>query len=168
MAGSRMREPLRGAFIAILAAAIGAGGTLAGNAIASANARDQLAAQFAHDDSVRQYDLLRDAYEKFIAAASQYQDDLLRVELHAANGQDMSETELKEITGDDAQIQALWSNVRLVGSAKAAGLAKEVRFAIDHVLDGNPSAGQMDSRLTNTVPMLQRFVDAARGELNNQ
>ena len=68
MASTRTREPLRGAFIAILAAAIAALGTLAGNQLAASNARDQLSVQLSNDASVRQYEAVRDAYTNFISA----------------------------------------------------------------------------------------------------
>ena len=82
MASNRTREPLRGAFIAILAAAIGAGGTLLGNQLASTNARQQVSAQLSHDDSVRQSELRRTAYAKFTAAATHYEIDLARCADH--------------------------------------------------------------------------------------
>jgi hypothetical protein len=76
MANNRAREPLRGAFIAILAAAIAAGGTLLGSQLANANARQQLSAQLSHEDRVRQYEVRRDAYENFFSTAGQYELDL--------------------------------------------------------------------------------------------
>ncbi len=170
MASNRMREPLRGAFIAILAAAIGAGGTLAGNAISSANARDQLAAQFAHDDSVRQVDLRRDAYENFITVASRYQSDLVRLAVLAANGQSNSKTELKALTGDSAQILTLWSEVQVVGSAKAASLALAVRKDLD-AITFSPSdvpPEQIVSKALKTKAKLQLLVNVARVELNSR
>jgi len=169
MASNRIREPLRGAFIAILAAAIGAGGTLAGNAIASANAHDQLAAQFAHDDRARQVDLRRDAYENFITAASRYQFDLVRLGILAANGQSNSNTELKVLTGDSAQILTLWSEVQLVGSAKAASLARAVRNDLDDITFSRPDLApeQAVSKALKTKAKLQLFVNVARVELNS-
>jgi hypothetical protein len=72
----RGREPLRGAAIAIVAAAIAAGGTLAGNYMATLSANDQLTVQIAHEDHIRQYDLRRDTYRRFLQVASEYQEDL--------------------------------------------------------------------------------------------
>jgi hypothetical protein len=169
MASNRISGPLQGAFIAIFAAAIGAGGTLAGNAIASANAHDQLVAQLAHDDSVRQLDLRRDAYENFIAAASQYQFDLIRLAVLAANQQSNVKTELKVLTGDSAHTLTLWSEVQVVGSAKAARLGLAVRTYLDAItFSSDLGPEQILSRAQKTGPKLQLFVNVARAELNSQ
>jgi hypothetical protein len=167
MAGNRTHEPLRAAFIAILAAAIGAGGTLAGNAIASANAHDQLAAQFAHEDRVRQVDLRRDAYEKFISTASQYRIDILRlVTLQEAHQTDRK-TVLKVLSTDSAQILTVSAEIQVVGSAKAASLALAVRKDLDAITFSDLPPEQTIDRAVKTQSRLQLFVDAARVELNS-
>src|SRR5918993_2722747 len=128
MASNRTREPLRGAFIAILAAAIGAGGTLLGNQLASSNAREQVAAQLSHDDSVRQSESRRDAYVNFISGVSEYEIDLQRVVLLSGD-KPPSKRELEELIGDVARLETLSSVVQVVGSAEAAGLAVGIRKA---------------------------------------
>ena len=169
MAGNRTSEPLRGAFIAILAAAIGAGGTLLGNAIASANARDQLVAQFAHDNRVRQVDLRREVYEKFITAASQYQSDIVRLTVLAAGRQSNLKTILKVVTGDSAQMLTLLSEVQVVGSANAASLARAVRNDLDDIaFSDHLSPEQTVDRANKNKDKLQLFVNAVRTELNSQ
>ena len=171
MASNRTREPLRGAFIAILAAAIGAGGTLIGNQLASSNARAQLSAQFSHDDSIRQHDSRQNAYAEFISAASQYELDLIRLGVtHADDQKPPSKTEFKEITGDAARLQTLSSEVRVVGSAKAASLAVVVRNALDDIINsalkGEVGPEELVSRANDIEPKIGVFVIAARDELN--
>ncbi len=167
MAGKRISEPLRGAFIAMAAAAIGAGGTLAGNSLAGANARDQLAAQIEHEDNVRQDDLRRDAYQEFISAASQYQIDLRVVaQIAAAQQRPSTEKDLRDITNDSAQIQIVWSKIEVVGSAKAADLAGGIRKALDDIAEGGLTPDEIETRAVQIFPMLDRFVEAVRDELN--
>jgi hypothetical protein len=169
MASNRTREPLRGAFIAILAAAIGAAGTLLGNQLASANTRHTLSVQLDHDDSARLYELRRDVYAKFISAVSQYEVGLIRAAEHSANqqSQSLSETDLKELTGDFAQLQSEWAEVQVVGSTKAAGLATVVRKGLDDILTSeNLSADEVGSRAQGIEPKLRVFVNAAHDELN--
>jgi hypothetical protein len=164
MADNRRREPLRGALIAIVAAAIAAGGTLAGNYLASVNARDQLAAQFEPEDEVRQDDLRRDVYQRFIAVASKYQIDLR----HGASASAQEEAAInRDIINDITQIQTEWSEVQLVGTAKAAGLAKAVRESLDKLaINSDLTPEALDRRVQQTLPKLQLFVDTAREELN--
>jgi hypothetical protein len=166
VADSRRREPLRGALIAIVAAVIAAGGTLAGNAVASANARDQLTAQIEHEDSIRQDDLRRDAYTRFISVASRYEIDLLRFSL-ANTEKEVSSTN-QIVATDYSEIQAAWSEVQLVGSTKAAGLAGAVRGALDQIT--NKASGmdleEIGRRAQRVEPKLRLFINAAREELN--
>ena len=170
MASNRTREPLRGAFIAIVAASIGAGGTLLGNQLASSNARQQLSAQFSHDDSVRQSELRRAVYAKFIAAASQYELDLERVPAIAANKGSLGEKEFRELTSDAGKLLTVSSEVQVVGSAKAASLAKAVRSDLDDILNlglsDRLSSEEMNSRANANERKLSLFVSAAHDELN--
>jgi hypothetical protein len=170
MASNRTREPLRGAFIAILAAAIGAGGTLLGNQLASANAGQQLSVQLSHDDSVRQSELRRAVYAKFIAAASQYELDLERVPAIAANKGSLNEKEFRELTDDGGRLLSVSSEVQVVGSAKAASLAEAVRNDLDDILNlglsGRLSPEEMNARANANERKLSLFVGAAHDELN--
>jgi hypothetical protein len=124
MADNRRREPPRGALIAIVAAAIAAGGTL----------------------------------------ASKYPIDLR----HGAFASAQEEAAInRDIINDITQIQTEWSEVQLVGTAKAAGLAKAVRESLDKLaINSNLSPEALDRRVQQTLPKLQLFVDTAREELN--
>jgi hypothetical protein len=168
MASNRTREPLRGAFIAILAAAIGAAGTLLGNQLASSNAREQVAVQLSHDDSVRQSESRQDAYANFIAGVSEYEIDLERVVLLSGD-KPPSKTDLKELIGDVARLETLSSVVQVVGSAKAAGLAVGIRKALDKILNsalnGDLGPEEILSRANDIEPKLELFAKAARDEL---
>jgi hypothetical protein len=160
MATNRTREPLRGAFIAILAAAIGTLGTLAGNQLASANARDQLYAQLSHDDGVRQYESRRDAYTKFVSVASQARMDLIRVAVQDAEAhRSTTEAELKEVLGDNAQVSALCSNVQVIGSAKAATLALAIRGAFEDILESDDLSTE---QIVSSVPRLKSVSNTWR------
>jgi hypothetical protein len=166
MVNQEKREPLRGAVIAVVAAAIGAAGTLAGNYLASLNAQDQLAAQIAHENSVRRDDLRRDSYRRFISVATKYQTDLGNFTL-AESQADSSRLE-RELANDVTQIQSVWSEIQLVGSDKAADLALEVRDALNDITraTGSTSGNEIRSRVDQTFPKLQLFTDAAHDELN--
>jgi hypothetical protein len=166
MADNRRREPLRGAFIAIVAAAIAAVGTLAGNALASANARDQLTAQIEHEDSVRHDDLRRDAYNRFISVASKYEVDLHRTSLASTEKEASSLNQI--LATDISEIESVWSEVQLVGSAKAAGLAGAVRDDLDQITKNASSmnADEISLRAERAEPKLRLFINAAREELN--
>jgi hypothetical protein len=165
VADNRRREPLRGAFIAIIAAAIAAAGTLAGNALASANARDQLTAQIEHEDSVRQDDLRRDAYNRFVSVASKYQVDLERFSIISTEKEAISLNQL--VATDLSQIESVWSEVQLVGSIKAASLAGSVRDALDQITrnSGNVEWADIASKAEQTESKLRLFINAAREEL---
>lgn len=165
MVGNSKREPLRGALIAVIAAAIGAGGTLAGNSLAAVNARDQLRIQLEDEERVRQHDARRDAYQGLISVASEYQVDLLRVASEAIE-EDRNSTpeENAEIAGDVAQLQSAWGEVQLVGSAQAADLAEDLRTTLnDYASGGNSNEELLD---VANLPELVDFIDAAREELN--
>ncbi len=168
MASNRISGPLQGAFIAIFAAAIGAGGTLAGNAIASANAHDQLVAQFANDDRVRHHESLRDAYTKFISATSQAEMDVIRVVVHDTQvHRNTTGTEFKELFGDAAQLQFLSADVQVVGSRKAADLAFAVSGYFKDIIGTDHSTDELFSMASAMEPRLQRLVNVAQDELND-
>jgi hypothetical protein len=160
-------EPLRGAFIAILAAAIAALGTLAGNQLAASNARDQLSVQLSYDDRVRQHEALRDAYTNFISATSQAKLDALRVlQVDIELQRNTTATELKELHADAAQLEALWADILMIGSRKAAGFASAVTKAYDAlVLTPNQSAEELHKGTLALQPKLDAFVSNARAEL---
>jgi hypothetical protein len=166
MADSRRREPLRGAIVAIVAAAIAAAGALAGSALAAANARDQLTAQIEHEDSIRHEDLRRGAYNRFISVASKYQTDFLRFSL-VSTEKEISSTN-QTIATDISAIESAWSEVQLVGSTKAADLAGEVRDALNKIAYSaeGMSLTELGLRAQRTDPYLRRFINAAREELN--
>ena len=168
MATNRTREPLRGALIAILAAAIGAGGTLIGNQLASVNARTQQRAEFSHDDSMRRQESQQGSYIKFTAAAKHAETDVIIVLQHDfQTGQSTSEKEFKEVFGDEAQLYAAWSDVQTVGSSKEAALATKVLETFDEILSlNNPSPKTVNSHLNIFESQLTSFVDASRDELN--
>jgi hypothetical protein len=167
MASTKTPEPLRGAFIAILAAAIAALGTLAGNQLAASNARDQLRVQLSYDDSVRQHEALRDAYTNFISATSQAKLDALRVlQVDIELQRNTTATELKELHADAAQLEALWADILMIGSRKAAGFASAVTKAYDAlVLTPNQSAEKLHKGTLALQPKLDAFVSNARAEL---
>jgi hypothetical protein len=170
MASNRTREPLRGAFIAILAAAIGAAGTLLGNQLASSNAREQVAAQLSHDDSVRHSELRRAAYAKFTAAAIQYERDLVRVTVIAGSKGSLGEKEFTKLTDDDGRLSTVSADVQVVGSAKAASLAEAVRKDLNEIfnlgLSGRLSGDETIARANADEDKLNLFVRAAHDELN--
>src|SRR6266446_6522502 len=149
LATNRTREPLRGALIAILAAAIGAGGTLIGNQLASVNARTQQSAQFTHDDSVRRHESRQGAYTKFTAAAKHAETDLIIVLTHDFQTQQAtSPKEFKQVFGDEAKLYAAWSDVQTLGGSKEVALSTEVLDTFDHILQlNNPSQEELNSRL---------------------
>ena len=170
MATNRAREPLRGAFIAILAAAIAAGGTLLGSQLASANARQQLSAQLSYEDRVRQFEVRHDAYENFISAAGQYELDLERVPVLAAVKGSLSVKDFRALTGDGGRLLAVTSEVQLVGTAKAASLAEAARKDLDDILNlglsDRLSPEDTQSRANANERKLNLFVAAAHDELN--
>jgi hypothetical protein len=138
MVSNRRWEPLWGALLAILAAAIGAGGTLAGNHLANVHARAQLAAQFAHDDSARQDDVRRKAYSGFVLAVSEYQKDLTSGAAQLGDPPNPSRAMISDIIADSAQVRTAWADVQVVGGSKTTRLATAVREALDAVLDLDP------------------------------
>jgi hypothetical protein len=167
VATNRTREPLRGAIIAILAAAIGAGGTLIGNQLASVNARTQQRAEFSHDDSARRQESQQGSYTKFTAASKHSETDLIIVLQHDfQTGQPTSEKEFKEVFRDEALLYTAWSDVQTVGSIKAAALATEVLDTFDEILQlNNPSPKEVNSQLNVFESKLKSFVDASRTSL---
>jgi hypothetical protein len=169
MASTRTREPLRGAFIAILAAAIAALGTLAGNQLAASNARDQLSVQLSYEDSVRQHDAVQDAYTNFIAATSQAKLDALRVlQVDIERQRNTTPAELKEIHADAAQLEALSADIQMIGSRKAASFASAVTKAYDDlVFIPNQSTAELHRGALAVQPKLDDFVSNAHAELNN-
>jgi hypothetical protein len=169
MATDRAREPLRGAFIAILAAAIAAGGTLLGSQLANANARQQLSAQLSHEDRVRQDEARNDAYANFISAASQYELDLETVAAITAE-KGLSVKDFKELTGDAGRLLTAAAEVQVVGSVKAVSLAKVVRKDLDDILNSGLSNRLSPEDITSRANANERklivFAGSAHDELN--
>jgi len=158
MVSERTPEPLRGAFIAIVAAAIGTGGTLAGNAIATGNASHNLTTQIRHEDQTRQADLRREAYAEFVSVATRY---IIDIQTNVTNQ--------SAVRADLHDIIAASSAIRFVGSPEAARLAEKIwhdlsditnAFYNDHdahrAYDGAASVADM---------VLSRFVPAGRKDL---
>jgi hypothetical protein len=164
MARNGTSEPLRGALIAVVAAAIGAGGTLVGNSLAAENAREQLAVQLVHDDRVREHDARRDAYQRFIFVASDYELDLVRLIAKGAEDTEAIDSLIPKLT----QLQTALGEVQLAaGRGEATGLAKAVFDELDMATGegGSPSVEEV----TSTVgPLLGDFIEAARAELNRK
>jgi hypothetical protein len=162
----RAREPLRGAGIAIVAAAIAAGGTLAGNYMATLSAHDQLTAQIAHEDNVRQYDLRRDTYRRFLQVANEYQEDLGNFAI-AADEKTASKLE-KDLANDVSRVQTAVSEIELIGSTEAGKLAVAVRDALNDAVfaTGTEDSDKIKSRVDKTFPMVDSFIAVAREELN--
>ena len=168
MASNRRWEPLWAALIAILAAAIGAGGTLAGNHLANVHARTQLAAQLTHDDRARQADVRRKAYSGFISAVSEYQNDLLREVDNLGDPPKPTAAQINEITADSAQLLAVWAEIQLVSGAKVTVLATKVREALDAVFQLDPLTKEKIRFIAekDSEDKLDSFLFAAREELN--
>jgi hypothetical protein len=63
-----------------------------------------------------------------------------------------------DIINDITQIQTEWSEVQLVGTAKAAGLAKAVRESLDKlVINSNLSPEALDRGVQQTFPKAATF-----------
>jgi len=160
MVSRRMPDPLRGAFIAVVAAAIGTGGTLAGSAIATANASHNLTTQIRHEDQTRQADLRRDAYAKFVSVALRYIIDI------QTNVSDQSTAR-----ADLHDVIAAYSEIQLVGSPEAAQLAVKIGHELSDItnefyngkvyLDGAASRAGAAADMT-----FNRFVPVAKKDLN--
>jgi hypothetical protein len=75
-------------------------------------------------------------------------------------------TELKELHADAAQLEALWADILMIGSRKAAGFASAVTKAYDAlVLTPNQNAEELHKRTLALQPKLDAFVSNARAEL---
>jgi len=146
----RNRRPLRGASIAILAAAIGSFGSLIGVVVASANAPADVRAQLDHEDQVRLFDLRRDAYQRFISVATQYVLDV------QAGRVDESTT-----IRDTHELLAASSEIHLVGSNDAALDAEDVTGALIEVRTAKEAERVLDNELTD-------FVDNRNNELSQE
>lgn len=160
MVSRRMPDPLRGAFIAVVAAAIGTGGTLAGSAIATANASHNLTTQIRHEDQTRQADLRRDAYAKFVSVATRY---IIDIQTDASN-QSATLTDLHDII-------AAYSEIQFVGSPEAAQLANTIRQDLNDISnefnDGKVDQAEATDRTQADIDMtFNRFVPVGRKDLN--
>ncbi len=159
MVSQRTPEPLRGAFIAIVAAAIGTGGTLAGNAIANANASHNLTTQIGHEDQTRQADLRREAYAEFVSVATRYIIDIQT----DVNNQSAARADLHDII-------AAYSEIRFVGSLEVARLAAKIWHDLNDItidfFNGDVGPGSANHRAeTVAIMVLNRFVPAGRKDL---
>jgi len=155
-----MPEPLRGAFIAIVAAAIGTGGTLAGNAIATANASHNLTTQIGHEDQTRQADLRRAAYAEFVSVATRY---IIDIQTNVKN-QSAARADVHDII-------AAYSAIRFVGSPEAARLAEKIWHDLNGITNDfhngdEDERGANDRAQTVANTVLNRFVPAGRKDLS--
>ncbi len=160
MVSERMPEPLRGAFIAIVAAAIGTGGTLAGNAIATANASHNLTTQIGHEDQTRQADLRRAAYAEFVSVATRY---IIDIQTNVKN-QSAARADVHDII-------AAYSAIRFVGSPEAARLAEKIWHDLNGITNDfhngdEDERGANDRAQTVANTVLNRFVPAGRKDLS--
>jgi hypothetical protein len=160
MVSRRMPGPLRGAFIAVVAAAIGTGGTLAGSAIATANASHNLTTQIRHEDQTRQADLRRDAYAKFVSVATRY---IIDIQIDASDRSALH-TDLHDII-------AAYSEIQFVGSREAAQLAGKIWQDLNDITnDFNDSKVNQDGanhRASAAARVtIDRFVPVGRKDVN--
>jgi hypothetical protein len=162
MARSRTSEPLRGAFIAIIAAAIGAGGSLAANAMANANAQRTLDRQIANEDRIRRDDLRRDAYQGFVSEATTFVIDL-QAEPAVPKSKSIFTADLNELIASE-------SAVRLVGSPDAAQEATAIREDLNMLMNNAPSMAREDvgEQAEQTFSSVQEFVDLGSKELHEE
>ena len=168
MAREGTSDSVKGAAIAIIAAAIGALGSLGGSYLANDNARQQLSLQIAHETAVRQVDLRRDAYKRFIVVANEYQSDLQDI-LPAIKEKRFPKL-AREIDNDSVRIHTAYSEIQLVGSEEAARQAQPVLLGLDKAgrPPGRASEGSLRSEVEATNVVLQRFIDTVREEMNRQ
>jgi hypothetical protein len=160
MVSRRMSEPLRGAFIAVVAAAIGTGGTLAGSAIATANASHNLTIQIRHEDQTRQADLRRVAYAKFVSVATRYIIDIQT----DVSDQSAARADLHDVV-------AAYSEIQLVGSPEAAQLAVEIGQELNGITNdfhnGKVYQDGASSRATAAFGTVRdRFVPVGKKDVN--
>jgi hypothetical protein len=160
MVGRRMPEALRGAFIAVVAAAIGTGGTLAGSAIATANASHNLTIQIRHEDQTRQADLRRVAYANFVSVATRYIIDI-----------QIDVSDPSTARADLHDVIAASSEIQLVGSLEAAQLATKIGQDLNGITndfhDGKVDQAGANGRATAAFQMtFDRFVPVARTDVN--
>ncbi len=160
MVSRRMPELQRGAVIAVVAAAIGTGGTLAGSAIATANASHNLTIQIRHEDQTRQADLRRDAYAKFVSVATRY---IIDIETDVSD-QRAAKTDIHDVV-------AAYSEIHFIGSSEAAQLAEKIGLELNAItndfMDGKVGrAGAHDRAEAAVDVMLNRFVPVGRNDVN--
>ena len=160
MVSRRMSEPLRGAFIAVVAAAIGTGGTLAGSAIATANASHNLTTQIRHEDQIRQADLRRVAYAKFVSVATRY---IIDIQIDVSD-QSAARADLHDVI-------AAYSEIQLVGSQEAAQLAITIWQDLNEISndfnDGKVDQAGANGRASAAADMMfKHFVPVGRKDVN--
>jgi hypothetical protein len=117
---------------------------LGGSYLANSNAKEQLSLQIAHETTVRQADLRRDAYKRFIIVANEYQSDLQDI-LPAIDEKRFSKL-AGEIDRDSVRIHSIYAEIQLVGSDVAAGQALPVLLKLDKV--GKPLGRTTQKRLS--------------------
>jgi len=117
----RPSKALRGASIALVAAAIGSIGSLVGVFVANSNARDNLAAQLEHEDDMRLFDLKREAYQEFFVTAVNFLFDTEAFLLGEEGALDKQTARHKF-----RKLVAAASGIYLIGTADAALNAQSV------------------------------------------
>ena len=160
MVSRRMPDALRGAFIAVVASAIGTGGTLAGSAIATANASHNLTTQIRHEDQTRQADLRRDAYAKFVSVATRYIIDI-----------ETDVSDQRAAITDIHDIIAAISEIHFIGSLEAAQLAEKIGKDLNKISNDFHGgkvgqAGAYARAQADADVMFNRFIPVGRTDVN--
>ena len=168
MASERAQDSLRGAVIAIVAAAIGALGSLGGTYLANDNARSQLASQLAHEDMVREANVRRDVYKRFIVAVHEFESDLGDVSL--ATEQKRFPKLAKELAQDSVRVNTVSTELLLVGSARASELAIRITDKLNRTSASVPrlSQSEINHLKEDAHGDLNKFLDVVLDETKKQ
>src|SRR5437588_12304682 len=150
-------------WIVLGAAAMGAGGALAGQWLSARNERARLAMTLSRDRQQRREDLRRAAYQATIAAI----DDVIWIsaDINRPLTPD-SKPEMRELDEAVRRLDAADSRVQLVGSARARAVMQELLHLISNELrPATAGHGDWDRTYGHLKELYLTFVAAARADI---
>jgi hypothetical protein len=156
-------DRLSNASIAIIAAALGALGTLGGTYLANSNTEHITSIQARHDESVRQSDLARGAYIAFINAYEQYRDDVLTVRDEMEQG-GASDSTIVKSNANLVRLYSALDQMKIVGHKRPLALAQRTADTIAN-WDIDTKAKELDRMAEKADTILNQFVSSARSNL---
>ena len=157
------RQLIAGALIAVTAALIGAGGTVAGVLVSNQSARWSLNQELRQQDSIRQADLRREAYQDFFHATADYYYILRETNSGTRTANGFGPKDFKE---KRLELNKALNDVSILGSETAFQFADQTCDTL-FAMTASVSQEDLERMRQKANDELSKFTVAIRPELKS-